>query len=108
MDERLEHNYGIDLLRIVAMLMIVAHHFSLHSGIEFEAICSNSVFMSVMALGGKTGVNIFILITGFYSIGKNKVKGKKIFDLVCTTTLYSMVLTVVAILSGVISINKKI
>lgn len=49
----IKHNYGIDLLRIIAMLMIIAHHFSIHSGIEFDDISTNSIFMSIMALGGK-------------------------------------------------------
>lgn len=101
-----QHNYGIDLLRIAAMLMIVAHHFSLHSGISFEPGSGNDILMQILALGGKTGVNIFILITGFYSSGR--VRHRKILDLIGCSMIYSIVLTVAAIMMGSVGISKKL
>lgn len=106
MDENTKHNYGVDLLRIIAMLMIIAHHFSLHGGIEFDGTNVNSVFMSVLALGGKTGVNIFVLITGFYSSGK--VRREKIINLIGDITFYSVGLTIVAVLCRYVTLNKKL
>ena len=103
--EENQHNYGIDLLRIIAMLMIVAHHFALHSGIVCDDSISD-VFKSVMALGGKTGVNIFVLITGVYAGGK--VKREKIFKLIGCTTIYSVLLTGMAVVLGCSSLSKKL
>ena len=105
MTENIKHNYGIDLVRIVAMLMIIAHHFSLHSGFEFNCVSANSVFLDVLALGGKTGVNIFILITGFCSAGK--IKNKKLINLIGNATLYSVILTMIASSCGYVAYSKK-
>lgn len=101
-----KHNYGVDLLRIVAMLMIIAHHFSLHSGISYDAVSNNGIVMSVMALGGKTGVNIFVLITGYYSTGK--IRKGKVANLFGCATFYSLLLTLVAAAVGSVAFGKKI
>lgn len=99
------HNYGIDLLRIAAMFMIVAHHFSLHSGLSFERGSVNDILMQILALGGKTGVNIFVLITGFCSSGR--IRRGKIFRLIGCATLYSLVLTATAVLAGSAGFGAK-
>ena len=100
------HNYGIDLLRIAAMGMIVAHHFALHSGISFDTGTGNDILMQIMALGGKTGVNIFVLITGFYSTGR--IRREKILGLIGSTTFYSIVLTLLAVVLGSAALSKKL
>lgn len=101
----MQHNYGIDLLRIMAMLMIVAHHFSLHSGIQCDTAFERS-FMAVSALGGKTAVNVFVLITGYCSSGR--IRKEKIANLFLTTSWYAMVLTAVAVFVGAVPISKKL
>ena len=100
------HNYGIDLLRIVAMLMIVAHHFSLHSGFSFAVGSNDDILMQIMALGGKTGVNIFVLITGYYSVGK--IRREKIMGLIGSTTFYSLMLTLLAVVLGSVAVSRKL
>lgn len=99
------HNYGVDLLRIVAMLMIAAHHFSLHSGLSFEQGSFPDVLMGILALGGKTGTNIFVLITGFYASGR--IRYEKVFGLIGCATLYSLVLTAAALLTGSVAFSMK-
>ena len=101
-----KHSYGIDLLRIVAMFMIVAHHFSLHSGFFFDTNPGNETLMQIMALGGKTGVNIFVLITGYYSTGK--IRREKVVGLIGSTTFYSLVLTLIAAALGSVAFSKKL
>ena len=61
--------------------------------------------MRVMALGGKTGVNIFVLITGYFSSGK--IRTKKIADLIGCATFYSLALTAVAVLTGSVAFSSK-
>lgn len=70
-----KHNYGIDVLRIVSMFMIVAHHFALHSGVSYDPTSFAGTVMSVLALGGKTGVNIFVLITATVILSQFPVSG---------------------------------
>lgn len=59
-----QRNASIDLLRIISMLMIVSHHFAL--SLVNESIINQT--SNVLIIGGKIGVNIFILITGFTMI----------------------------------------
>jgi hypothetical protein len=70
-----QRDSNLELLRIFAMLLIVAHHFSVHSGI-FEslngtvdhALTVNLYAAQVLASGGKLGVNIFVLISGYFLV----------------------------------------
>ena len=61
---------NIELLRIIGMLMIIAHHYVLNSGIidafEVGSTSMNYVFLTLWGMWGKTGINIFILISGYF------------------------------------------
>ena len=52
------------------MLMIVAHHYVVNSGImnvfEIGDTSINYVFLSLWGMWGKTGINIFVLISGYF------------------------------------------
>lgn len=72
---------NIELLRVIAMFLIVLHHYCIHSGfIELINPCrltGNMVFIQFMSLGGKVGVNIFFLISGYFMI-HSTMKWKKV------------------------------
>ena len=63
---------NIELLRIIGMLMIVAHHYVVNSGImnAFETgnTSMNYVFLTLWGMWGKTGINVFILVSGFLCV----------------------------------------
>ena len=61
---------NIELLRIIAMIMIIAHHVSVHSGFVYpgEIISFNRLWIQFIQLGGKIGVNIFVLISGYFLV----------------------------------------
>lgn len=70
-------NSAIELLRIISMIMIVFHHFAVHGGFDFGVSLSPTHFWyNFIVMGGKIGVNIFVLISGYYLIDNDK----KIFD----------------------------
>lgn len=66
---------NIELLRIIGMLMIVAHHYVVNSGImnAFETgnTSMNYVFLTLWGMWGKTGINVFILISGYFMCTSN-------------------------------------
>lgn len=92
---------NIELLRIVAMLLIVAHHFAMHSGFNFneEIITVNRLWIQFIEIGGKLGVNIFILISGYFLIDSTERKTSKVIKLwiqiftysILTLTIYSII-----------------
>lgn len=63
-------NSNLELYRIICMLMIVAHHYVVNSGVR-DSMSSNptalnSIFLYLFGAWGKTGINCFMLITGYY------------------------------------------
>lgn len=64
---------NLELYRIICMLMIVAHHYVVNSGVSdvggplmTDLTSSNSIFLTLFGAWGKTGINCFLMITGYY------------------------------------------
>ena len=57
---------NLELLRIIMMILIVAHHFALHGGFDYpkEVVSLNRLWIQLMTIGGKLGVDVFVLISG--------------------------------------------
>ena len=70
---------NLELLRIVAMLAIIAHHYVVNSGItdlyDFSNVNKNMIFLQLWGAWGKTAINCFVLISGYF---------------MCTSTLTSL------------------
>lgn len=63
-------NSNLELYRIIVMLLIIAHHYVVNSGL-YEAIreapmTASSSAMLLFGAWGKTGINCFVLITGYF------------------------------------------
>lgn len=98
-------NSAIELLRIIAMFIIIIHHFGVHgilhvldNGISKEIILNNMFawqlhFTQIVAWGGTLGNAIFILITGYFMINKI-VRTKKIILLVFNMLFYSWLILI--------------
>lgn len=56
-----QRSSNFEFLRIIAMIMIVFHHFSVHGNFSFatDSITFNRLWIQFLAIGGKIGVNIF-------------------------------------------------
>lgn len=65
-----ERSSNLELLRIVSMLLIVAHHFVVNSGVtalyDFHDVSPNMLFLQLWGMWGKTAINVFILISGYF------------------------------------------
>lgn len=89
---------NIELLRIIAMLLIILHHSFLQSGIvdiiRESPINFNTFLMSSLSIGGKVGVNIFFIITGYFMIS-SKTKIIKIIKLSLELIFYAILTTLI-------------
>ncbi len=87
---------NMELLRIIAMLFIVAHHFSVHSGFDFptDMITVNRLWVQFIEIGGKIGVNIFVLISGYFLISCQSIKTNKVIKLWLQLITYSILIFV--------------
>lgn len=65
---------NLELSRILAMFLIVMHHFSVHGGVPIWSgsapLSFNFYLDQLLSTGGKIGVNLFVLITGYFLINK--------------------------------------
>lgn len=97
---------NIELLRIFSMILIVAHHFSLHGVLkEFpeNPLANQSVtsfLAQVIQLGSKAGVTLFIIISGYFMVQSN-MKVKKIFLLLFQVLFYSILGFAIATVLGI-------
>lgn len=66
---------NLELLRIIAMVAIVSHHYVVNSGItnhfDYANITPNMIFLQLWGMWGKTAINIFVMITGYFMPEKN-------------------------------------
>lgn len=65
-----QRDSNLELYRIIIMILIVAHHYVVNSGlIEIIKYCPTSfksLYLFTFGMWGKTGINCFILITGYF------------------------------------------
>lgn len=56
------------------MIMIVSSHFATHGGFAFDAadLSVSRFWVGFMAMGGKLGVDIFVLISGYFLITSDR------------------------------------
>ncbi len=79
---------NLELLRIISILLIIAHHLAVHTPFIFNNIYIKYI-VYFFSLGGKIGVNSFILLTGYVLIDK-KMKVKNLFMIWVDVFLYSI------------------
>lgn len=97
-------NSSIELLRIVAMIIIIMHHFGIHGVFHILGKSQNIlivdnlswqiIFTQIVSWGGNVGNAIFLLITGYFVINKN-IDIKKIIILLFSMFLYSWIIEIV-------------
>jgi len=104
---------NFELLRIIAIIMIIAHHYCLHGIFNYWHINStlitylNNIIVSIVSMGGKLGVDIFVLITGYFMI-TSSCKFAKVAKLYLTTFIYSILLLIIAYIYGEHHVPSKI
>ena len=97
---------GIELLRTIAMLMVILIHAFLYGNFYSESIAAggaNAEFMTIIKLSLRPAVNIFLLITGYFMV-KSEFNLKKSYSRVLYTYsriwFYSVILTVIFLILG--------
>lgn len=100
---------NIELLRIIAMIIIVAHHFAVHSGFDFStnSITINRLWTQLIQIGGKIGVDVFVLISGYFLITTNKIKISKVLKLWLQILTYSILFFFVFVGLGIQPFSLK-
>ena len=99
---RKKRKTNVELFRIFLMMMIIAHHYVVNSGItdlwNSQHITFNLLFLELIGWGGKCGINCFILITGFFMC-KQKFSWMKFIKLALEIEFYSVVIYLLFVIS---------
>ncbi|WCG36005.1 acyltransferase family protein [Companilactobacillus farciminis] len=103
-------NSNIELLRIISMFLIVLHHFAIHgifnSHIVIANLTINKMLAEFLIIGGKIGVDLFVLIMGYFLIDSN-FKIKKVFQLETQILTYSIGISIVFVLLKYVNISMS-
>lgn len=88
---QIKKHMGIELLRIIAMLWIIAFHYAEHGVIDMmkESITVSWIILAFCRIGGGLGNCIFVLITGCF-MWNNHFKLQKIVYLWLEIWIYSI------------------
>ena len=96
---------NFELLRIIAILLIITSHFCVHSTnqIYLQAPFTFNIhhLLTLIFTTGCIANNIFILITGYFMVNK-KINYKKIISLVLDMEFYSIIIYLVLSITGLI------
>ena len=85
-----QRNYSLDLLRVIAILMIIIFHVCYKALIFNNLSEFNKLIVAFFLHFGEIGVNLFMLITGFFLYKSNSSKTTKIIRLI-----YDIILCVI-------------
>lgn len=104
---------NLELFRIITMLLIVAHHYVVNSGltaadgpIYANPMSGRSLFLLLFGAWGKIGINCFVMITGYFMC-KSQITAKKFAKLVCEWLLYKYIIYSVFLISGYQAFSLK-
>ena len=90
-----ERNSSFELLRIISILLIIMHHYAVHGGFDFYRESSwRLCFVQCLGMGGKIGVNLFVLISGYF-LCKSNVNFTKIVKLELEVIFYCIAIGIV-------------
>ena len=91
-----ERYSNFELLRIISMIMIIAYHYSIkgQGGYISEMPIANKMFVEEVSMFGKIGVNLFVLITGYFGIQSREIKIIKMLKLECQVLFFSLFMMV--------------
>ncbi len=98
--EKIERQSNFELLRIVSMVLIVAFHVSVHGNWDVgniyrpEELTFNTYFLQCLLPFGKTGVNLFVLISGYFLIQSTRSTWPKLVKLWIEMLFYSIAISV--------------
>lgn len=98
-----ERNSNLELYRIIVMLLIIAHHYVVNSGLSAQMAkfphAESSAYLALLGLWGKTGINCFTLITGYYMC-RADISARKFAKLLFEVLFYRIVFMVIFNVSG--------
>lgn len=100
---------NLELYRIIVMLLIVAHHYVVNSGLlevlDSHISSNRTIFYYLFGLWGKVGINCFVLITGYFMC-TSRITVRKFLKLLIEVEFYNVIIYMIFILTGYESLSR--
>lgn len=94
---------NLELYRIIVMLLIVAHHYVVNSKLgsilQETPLSERSIFFYLFGAWGKTGINCFVMITGYFMC-KSQITLQKFLKLLFEILFYNIVIYAIFVATG--------
>lgn len=101
---------NLELYRIIVMMLIVAHHYVVNSGLmevmADDPMSSKSLYLYILGMWGKTGINCFVLITGYFMCRSN-ISLIKFLKLFLEVLFYNIMIWAIFVATGYESFSIK-
>lgn len=100
--QKSERQSNIELYRIILMIFMVAHHYFVNSGLSVEVITNKTPLTfvyEVLGMWGKTGINCFVLITGYFMV-QSHTTPIKFIKLFAEIEFYNILFYCIFLISG--------
>ncbi|MDE6007096.1 MAG: acyltransferase [Muribaculaceae bacterium] len=96
-------NSNLELYRIIVMILIVAHHYVVNSGlfgmIQNAPISPAGTAMLIFGGWGKTGIDCFLLISGYF-LCTSSLSWRKLLKLYLQITFYAIIIYIIFCFTG--------
>ena len=107
----LKRNYSLDLLKIVSIIFVIVLHYNngamggllsnTQPGTSNYFIARFTEILTIIAC------NLFVLISGYFLCKSNKIKIRKIVDIIILLVFYGIVIYAVSIFTGLTVFSKE-
>lgn len=98
---------NFELLRIIAMFMIIANHYGTHGGfLPTDTVTFNVFLTQFLSSFGKLGASLFVLISGYFLIDSS-IMYKKLVPLISKMFFYSYSILIVITILKTTVINEE-
>ena len=102
-NKQAQRDSNLELMRIVLMFFIITHHFVVNSGvlglIAPTDLSANAVFIRLWGMWGKTAINSFVLITGWFMC-TSRLTWKKYVRLLAQIYFWKILIWIVFAVAG--------
>ena len=110
MSAKAVRNSNLELYRVIVMVLIVAHHYFVNSGLIELASTSldsfKSIYLYLFGMWGKTGINCFVLITGYFMC-TSSISLQKFIKLMFEVYLYRILIFLIFWICGYEYLNTE-
>lgn len=99
-----QRSSNLELYRIICMFLILAHHFTQYFYLSNLPYCDKTIFLNILGMWGKTGINCFLMITGYFMC-KSDITIRKFLKLILEVYFYRLTIAAIFFCLGMESLT---